>query len=283
MLFKDFARRHHLCDYGKGILERDGHRDLREMWHENGSATELFWLLSRAQVDQSALIRCACVCAREALPLFPDPAAPRDAIDLVEAWCDRSSSYQSVVAAGEQAGIASESEGVPRAASLAWDAIQLLTRCASSTVYAPGVTSYIAVALAAGGKGTSEENQARLAGIVRSSFSFDEVEQAVAADAPSPDPRQTTVDEVLDQSAGLIRAVEELQHSWDASKTNLENVYAEAQVSADKVRRFTEEMLSREDRERLAQELAKLDVPDEVAASPAPAGSAGPRRFRRMV
>src|SRR5690606_3193359 len=67
-------------------------RDLRQAWEQCERADWLLWLAGRIGVDRKMLVRAACRCVRESLPIFeqccPGDDRPRKAIETAEAWCE---------------------------------------------------------------------------------------------------------------------------------------------------------------------------------------------------
>jgi len=88
-------------------LEWLADRDLSAMWQECERADWLLWLAATINIDRRLVVRAACRCAREALPIFedrrPGDGRPRKAIETAEAWCDGRATLDEVRSAARAA------------------------------------------------------------------------------------------------------------------------------------------------------------------------------------
>lgn len=213
---------------------------VRQWWEDTTQATDgtwMLWLVSRANLDQKNIVACAVRCAREVLPLFADPSKPAAALDAIQAWCEGRGSREDALHAGDTAfEAASAARGT--AQFVAWSAIHQAARCVRSVVHATGVAGTVAEAMRQGGKGTVPEWESRLAGIVRSAFTWDEIQRAISDGRPSPQPRPATADAVQDQAKSRMAEYDKALAAASAAFGQLEEFCSRERLSLDGVSRL---------------------------------------------
>lgn len=291
MTIEEFVNQHAICDAGLVASQANGSRDLKDAW-DNVGATWLFWLLSRARVDQKLIVRAVCACVREVLPLFPESETrPRAAVESAEGWCDGFKAKDEVLAAAQDALSAGNElrngplgEALHVAAGAAADA----GRCVRTALHAPGVASAIALAIQLAGGKSVEEAEADLGKIVRRWCSWEDVEKALAVNPGQYRQPEATVDDVVAQAEHHISDIGRLLDRARDLRSSYEQTLAAAQFTPESVTRAIQggetDGITRAIIERSISALDAADAAEDRAASGASSRPAAARgRARRMM
>lgn len=287
MLVEEFARKHDLCEAGHEMMRPFLKKTVREWWEDSSLAnrgTWLFWLVSRAGLDHKSVVRAACKCCREVLPVFPNPAAAQLAIESLEAWCDGRKSRDEARAVGKKALDAANGAKQNKASFVAWSGIYHASKCLDSPIHAPGVTGALATALESAGQVSYAEAEAKFASLVRSSFSWAELEQALTENRPSPLPRPATPEETAARTEQRLAEYKQLLGGVADACGNLNGFCQQQNISLDGIGRVIDQDGLGDVIRKLVQETVKgLEAADARPVSAAADKSKAPKRSRMMV
>jgi hypothetical protein len=287
MLVEEFAKKHDLCPAGHEMMAPFLKKTVREWWEDASQAnrgTWVFWLASRAQLDPKTIVRCVVKSARDLAPLLPDPAAGNAILDQVEAWCDGRKSRDEARAAAKSALAHAEAARGNDKLFHAWSGIYYISRCIESTTNSPGASSAIAKAVALAGKETAAEAEARYAAIVRSAFTWSDVEHAISLNKPSPLARPSTVEEVAEKTQQRLAEYKDALVGAESACATLEDYCKQQQFSLDGVSRLLGSEGGEVVRSMVEAAVSSMEAADNrAAAGPQPEKSKTPKRGRMMV
>lgn len=240
MLVEEFAKKHDLCPAGHDMMRPFLKKTVREWWEDASQATRgtwVFWLVSRASLDPKAIVRCVVTCAREIPPTMPDPSEANAILDEIEGWCDGRKLRDEARAAGKTALAKSEAAADDRSYD-AWFGIYYVAKCVDATTNSPGASGAIARAMEKAGQGTVAEAEARYAAIVRSAFTWSDLEYAISQNKPSPLPRAAEPEEVQAKAEQLLSEYKKALAGTEAACAQLDGFCKEQKFSLDGVSRL---------------------------------------------
>lgn len=287
MLVEEFAKKHDLCEAGHEMMRPFLNKTVREWWEDASQAnrgTWLFWLVSRAGLDHKTIVRAACRCCRDVLPVIPEPAPAQAAIEAMEAWASGQKSRDEARAAGTKALAAANAAKQNKAVFVAWSGIYHTSKCLDSPIHAPGVTGALATALELAGKCTYAEAEAKFASYVRSAFTWRELETALSENRPSPLPRPATPEEISEQTAKRLAEYTKLLGGLETACGTLTEFCQQQNISLDGISRALDHDGMGDAIRKLVQDAVKgLEAADARPVGAAAEKPKAPKRSRMMV
>lgn len=288
MLVEEFAKKHDLCPAGHDMMAPFLKKTVREWWEDSSQATRgtwVFWLVSRAQLDPKSIIRCVVKCARDLPPTLPDPTAGSAILDAIDAWCTGSKSRDEARAAGQKALAQAEAaKKVSKQVYNSWWGIYYVSKCIESTTNSPGASGAIARAVELAGRGSAADAEARYAAIVRSAFTWSDLEHAIGLNKPSPLPRPTTPDEAQEKTAQRLAEYKKALAGAEAACANLDGFCKQEQFSLDGVSRLLGSDGAGGVRGIVESAVSKMiEVENRAETAPAADKPKAPKRGRMMV